>query len=238
MEQVELVRSQEGKAAQQAGGAVNLQHVSKVFTGPQPKEVFNNFNLHIEDSQFVALVGPVGSGKTTLLSLIAGLLRPTTGHIYVQGVDITALSEPSLSEIRSGTVSLVPQVQTLFEELTVYENIELPLIFQRLGGAERRFRVEQNLERMGISSDADRKVIGLSVGERQIVAISRALSQDLPILLMDEPTESLDPLISELVLEALRGDNLTKGKTIIAATHDKKMMELAGKTVRMRKVLL
>ncbi len=237
MEQVELVRSQE-KNAERAGGAVNLQHVSKVFTGPHPKEVFHNLNLRVEKGEFVALVGPVGSGKTTLLSLIAGLLRPTTGRIYVQGVDTTVLPDSSLSEIRAGTISLVPQVQTLFEELTVYENIELPLIFQRLGGAERRFRVDQNLERMGISSDADRKVIGLSVGERQIVAISRALSQELPILLMDEPTESLDPLISELVLEALRGDNLTKGRTVIAATHDKKMMELAGRTIRMRKVLL
>jgi putative ABC transport system ATP-binding protein len=238
VEQLELVRSKDGRAAQGAAGAVEIRNVSKVFTDPQPKYVFTNLNLTVNHGEFVALVGPVGSGKTTLLGLIAGLLRPTSGHIYVHGVDTTALPERSVSEIRSGTISLVPQVQTLFDELTVYENIELPLIFQRLGGAERRLRVEQNLERMGISSDAHRKVTGLSVGERQIVAISRALSQDLPILLMDEPTESLDPLISELVLEALRGDNLTKGKTIVAATHDKKIMELAARTIRMRKVLL
>ena len=238
MEQIELIGENEEQLVHEASCAVELRHVSKIFMAPQPKDVFTDLNLRIDNGEFVALVGPVGSGKTTLLNIIFGLVRPTTGRVYLNGIDTTQIPERSLAQLRSGEISLVPQVESLFEELTVRENIELPLVFQRLGRLEKNARLEQILDRMGISSEGDRKVAGLSVGERQMVAISRALAQDSPILLMDEPTESLDPLISELVLEALRGDNLTKGRTIITTTHDKKIMELAGRTVRMKKVLL
>ncbi len=235
MGQVEVVQKTTGAAVWKARNALEIEHVKKVFAGPPTREVFVDANLQIEQGEFIAALGPVGSGKTTLISLIAGLDRPTSGSVYVQGIETTRLSRDAMAHIRARNLAIVPQVQNLLDELTIYENVELPLIFLKLNGESRASRVAEVLDRMGISSESDREVEDLSVGERQMVAIARALAPDPPILLMDEPTESLDPLISEVILELLRGDNLTKGKTLFVATHDKKIINLASRTIRVKK---
>ncbi|GEM_PF-1298810 len=235
MGQVELVQRAATPTVWKAKNAIETEHVTKVFSEPHHREVFVDISLQIEQGEFVAALGPVGSGKTTLINLISGLDRPSSGSIYINGIETTRLSENALASIRAAKLGIVPQVQNLLDELTVYENVELPLLFLKLNGESRASRVAQVLDRMGISSEADREVSGLSVGEKQMVAIARALAPDSSIILMDEPTESLDPLISEVILELLRGDNLTKGKTIFVATHDRKIINLASRTIRVKK---
>ena len=237
MEELELIpglsRSAFGGAAS-TGTVTQLTHVSKVFLEPKRREVFTDINMRVKRGEFVALAGPVGSGKTTLVNLLAGLERASSGSIQVLGKETTRLSGRELTALRLASLGLVPQVQNLMQEFTVSQNVELPLFFLGEGERESRLsRVQEVLALMGISADAERKVADLSVGEKQLVSIARAMVKDPPLLVMDEPTESLDPLVSEVILEMLRGDNALRAKTLIIATHDKRIIELATRTVRM-----
>ena len=236
MEELELIpglsRSAFGGAA--TGNVTQLTHVSKVFLEPKRREVFTDVNMRVKRGEFVALAGPVGSGKTTLVNLLAGIERASSGSIQVLGKETTRLSGRELTTLRLASLGLVPQVQNLMQEFTVSQNVELPLFFLGEGERESRLsRVREVLVLMGINADAERKVADLSVGEKQLVSIARAMVKDPPLLVMDEPTESLDPLVSEVILEMLRGDNALRAKTLIIATHDKRIIELATRTVRM-----
>lgn len=222
--------------ARRAPAAVLMRYVSKSYqSGSDVLTVFESVNLEVREGEFVAAVGPIGSGKTTLLNLIAELERPDAGVIYIHGIEITALSGGQLTEFRARKFGIVPQVQNLVPQLTVRENVELPLFFRGVKRADRERLATVTLERLGVAGAAQRSVATLSVGEKQMVAVARALVADPPILLMDEPTECLDPLMSDLLLSFLRGDNMLRGKTIFVATHDRKVMELAHKIIHMKK---
>jgi putative ABC transport system ATP-binding protein len=217
--------------------AIEMRHVKKSYGPKGEHEVYADLNFQLTHGTFVAAVGPIGCGKTTMLSLFAGLERPTAGAVVVEGKDITQLGDDPLAVFRTRNIGLVPQVQSLMPELTVYENVELPIFFAGVGKEKRQKRVEEVLERVGISGEFDRVVGTLSVGERQMVSFARALVNDPPILLLDEPTEALDPLMSEVVLGLLRGDNLTAGKTLFVTTHDRRVIDLAKKTMRVKKTI-
>ena len=212
--------------------AIVLDHVSKSYG---QAEVYSDLHFQLLRGTFVALVGPIGSGKTTMVNMFTGLERPTSGTIVVQGEDITKMEGDRLAAYRAKSIGLVPQAQTLIPELNIYENVELPLYFAKVDSDERRRRVDEVLEKVGILNDAKRVVGTLSVGERQMVSFARALVVDPPILILDEPTESLDPLMSEVVLGLLRGDNMTAGKTIFVTTHDRRVSDLARRTLRVNK---
>ena len=221
--------------ASQSKYSVELKHVKKSYGANGETEIYADLTFQLLKGTFVALVGPIGSGKTTMVNMFAGLERPTSGTITVMGHDITRLDEDSLAGFRASTIGLVPQVQTLIPELTVYENVELPLHFAKVDTESRRDKVDKVLERVGIRGEAAKGVAKLSVGEKQMVSFARALVNDPPILLMDEPTEALDPLMSEVVLGLLRGDNMTEGRTIFVTTHDKRVTDLARRTLRVNK---
>lgn len=214
--------------------AIELKHVRKSY-GEEGGEVYSDLHFQLLRGTFVAFVGPIGCGKTTLINLFAGLDRPTDGTIFVQGEDITRMDDDSLAAYRGKNIGLVPQVQTLIPELTVYENVELPLHFRGVDRDDRRRRVDEVLEKVGVKGEAKRVVGTMSVGERQMVSFARALVSDPPILLLDEPTEALDPLMSEVLLGILRGDNMTAGKTIFVTTHDRRVTDLAKRTLRANK---
>ncbi len=215
--------------------AIELNHVKKSYGSNADGEVYTDLHFQLLRGTFVALEGPIGSGKTTLLNMFAGIERPTGGSILVHGQDITKMDDDTLAAYRAKMIGLVPQVQTLIPELTVYQNVELPLMFAKVSRDDRRRRVDEVLERVGIRGEAERIAGTLSVGERQMVSFARALVNDPPILLLDEPTEALDPLMSEVVLGLLRGDNMTAGKTIFVTTHDRRVTALARRTLRVRK---
>jgi len=215
--------------------AVEVKHVQKAYGPNEENRVFSDLQFQLMHGTFVAAVGPIGSGKTTLVNMFAGIEKPTSGTIVVEGVEMTELKGDALASFRSETIGLVPQIQSLIQELTIRENVELPLHFSGVRKEKIAVRVEKVLDRVGISSDSERVVGTLSVGERQLVSVARALVADPPILLLDEPTEALDPLMSEVVLGLLRGDNIMAGKTIFVTTHDKRIIDLAKRTLRVRK---
>ena len=215
--------------------AVELIHVRKSYGPNENGVVYTDLNFQLLRGTFVALEGPIGSGKTTLINMFAGIEKPTGGTIVVHGEEITAMDEDTLAAYRARMIGLVPQVQTLVPELTVFQNVELPLLFAKVPRDDRRRRVDEVLERVGVKGEAARVAGTLSVGERQMISFARALVNDPPILLLDEPTEALDPLMSEVVLGLLRGDNMTAGKTIFVTTHDRRVSALARRTLRVRK---
>jgi putative ABC transport system ATP-binding protein len=212
-----------------------LRHVKKSYGAGEENEVYSDLHFQLLHGTFVAVVGPIGSGKTTLVNMIAGIEKPTSGSIIVEGEEITRMEGDALAAFRAKTIGLVPQIQNIIPELTVRENVELPLHFLGVDREKRADQVEQVLDRIGIGGDGDRLVETLSVGERQLVSIARAFVNDPPIMLLDEPTEALDPLMSEVILGILRGDNLIAGKTLFVTTHDKRVISLARRTLRIRK---
>lgn len=186
-------------------------------------------DLEIYENEMVGIVGPSGSGKSTLLGLIGGLDTPTTGHIEIDGVDITHMSEGRLTEVRNQKIGFVFQFFNLVPTLTALENVMLPIEF-----ADRpRFRAEDRarelLGLLGLSDRLNHRPLELSGGQQQRVAIARALANNPPLLLADEPTGNLDSEASAVVVEALRDVWRETGTTVVLVTHDP---ELAGQMGR------
>ena len=235
MEEVNLLRQTRSIGQSKSRFALEFRHVRKVYQRPAENEVYSDLAFQLSHGTFVAAIGPIGSGKTTMVNLMSGLERPSAGSVIVEGKDITQLSEDELATFRASTIGVVPQVQNLIGELTVRENVQLPLLFLRKGKTERAGMTQRVLERTGLQEDAARLVGTMSVGEKQLVSMARALVCDPPILVLDEPTEALDPLVADVVLGILRGDNLTAGKTIFVTTHDRRVVDLAKRTMRIKK---
>ncbi|HZW10495.1 MAG TPA: ABC transporter ATP-binding protein [Phycisphaerales bacterium] len=180
----------------------------------------DGLDLDVPRGDFLALMGPSGSGKTTLLNLIAGIDTPSAGSLRIDGVDISKLSRNRLAAWRSRHVGYIFQLYNLVPVLTAFENVELPLLLHKLPRAERRRRVHEALDRVGISDRAEHFPRQLSGGQEQRVAIARAIVADPTILVADEPTGDLDKPSAESVMRLLRGLNADLGKTIIMVTHD------------------
>ena len=189
--------------------------------------VLRNINLDISQGEFIAFMGPSGSGKTTLLNLIAGIDKPTSGKILIDGVDVGALNETELAVWRSRNVGFIFQFYNLIPVLTALKNVELPLILTPLSKQERRGHAETALEVVGLADRLHHYPRQLSGGQEQRVAIARAIATDPAILVADEPTGDLDKISAEEVLDLMDRLNRELNKTILMVTHDPRAAERA-----------
>ena len=190
--------------------------------------VLTDISLTVPQGQFLALMGPSGSGKTTLLNLIAGIDRPDTGSVVVDGVDITGLNETALAKWRSANVGFVFQFYNLIPVLTAFENVELPLLLTRLSRKERNEHVKAALGLVGLEDRMSHYPKQLSGGQEQRVAIARAIVTDPTLLVADEPTGDLDKTSAAEIMTLLERLNHEFKKTIIMVTHDPRAAEKAN----------
>jgi putative ABC transport system ATP-binding protein len=211
-----------------------VQDLSKTYGhGEQAVQAVRHANFSTEPGEFVAVVGPSGSGKTTLLAMIGGLLTPTSGSILVNGRDIAGLGSAQQAAYRRESVGYVFQANNLLPFLTARENL---LVMSHITGTNRRFarrRADQLLEELGLTRRADALASELSGGERQRVAIGRALMNDPELVLVDEPTASLDSARGRQVVESLIHEVKSRGKLGLMVTHDMAMAELADRIIEM-----
>jgi len=214
------------------GPAVHLRNVLKTYEAPsRPFTALHDITLSVPAGEFVAVVGKSGSGKTTLLNVLAGIDRPSSGEISVGDTPVHVLSESQLAEWRGRTIGLVFQFFQLLPTLTVAENVMLPMDFvDVIPAAQRRARAVELLERVGIGDQADKLPANLSGGQQQRAAIARALANDPPILLADEPTGNLDEQTRTSVLELFDSLN-ADGRTVIIVTHERDIDHYADRLV-------
>jgi putative ABC transport system ATP-binding protein len=200
---------------------VEIRHLTKSYRrGGQVVPVLTNISFDIRAGEFVALMGPSGSGKSTLLNLIAGIDKPDSGSLRVNGIDIATLSEGELADWRAANVGFIFQFYNLMPVLTAFENVELPLLLTRLPRSQRRERVELALSMVGLTDRMEHYPSELSGGQQQRVAIARAFITDPVLLVADEPTGDLDRASADDILSMLARLNSELGKTIIMVTHD------------------
>ena len=202
--------------------AIRLRGAVKTYALPSGEfTAVAGVDLDVSPGEFVAVIGKSGSGKSTLLNLIAGIDRPTAGQIFVAGTAVHGLGENGLAAWRGRSIGLVFQFFQLLPTLTVAENVMIPMDFcNTYPASERRPRALALLDRMGIADQADKLPAALSGGQQQRAAIARALANDPPIILADEPTGNLDSHTAEAVLDVF-ADLATGGKTIVMVTHER-----------------
>ncbi|MEO5654413.1 MAG: ABC transporter ATP-binding protein [Nitrosospira sp.] len=200
---------------------VEIRQLTKSYRrGGQVVPVLTNISFDIMPGDFIALMGPSGSGKSTLLNLIAGIDKPDSGSLKVNGIDIAVLSEAELADWRAANVGFIFQFYNLMPVLTAFENVELPLLLTTLSRSERQERVELALSMVGLTDRMAHYPSELSGGQQQRVAIARAFITDPLILVADEPTGDLDRVSADDILRMLARLNSEMGKTIIMVTHD------------------
>ena len=190
-------------------------------------------SLEAQFGEMVYIVGPSGSGKTTLLSVLSGILRPNEGKVLVEGVDIWGLNSDQLADFRLGKIGFVFQDYHLFPRLTTAENAAIPLILKKKDWNESIDQAKKYLEIVGLKSRSDLPPVKLSGGEQQRVAIARALSGEPDILIMDEPTASLDGDTGQAILSFVQKNVLNKNRCIIVVTHDDRINEFATRILNM-----
>jgi putative ABC transport system ATP-binding protein len=214
---------------------VNVQQVSKVYRmGEVDLQALNGVSLKILPSENVSIIGPSGSGKSTLLHLMGCLDRPTSGKIYIDGVDTSKLNSNKLAEIRRNKIGFVFQFFYLIPTLNALENVELPMMFAGVGERERRERAEELLELVNLKSRMKHRPAELSGGERQRVAIARALANNPKIVLADEPTGNLDSASGKEIIDLLKRLNEEKGVTLVIVTHDPYIASIMERTVYLK----
>jgi len=212
---------------------IRLEGVQKVFyTDEVETHALDNINIDIRKGEYVSIAGPSGCGKSTLLSIIGLLDTPSNGTYVLNGAPVTALSLSQRARVRNREVGFIFQSFNLIGDLTVYENVELPLTYRGMKPAERKQRVTQALERVGMAHRSKHLPSQLSGGQQQRVAVARAVCGDPSILLADEPTGNLDSKNGEAVMELL-ADLHRSGATVCMVTHDDRYAAHAKRTIHL-----
>ncbi|MCB0217649.1 MAG: ABC transporter ATP-binding protein [Caldilineae bacterium] len=215
--------------------AVQLDNVSKTYAiGESQLRALDGVSLTVAQGEFTAIVGPSGSGKTTMLQLMGCLDRPDGGRVQVEGRDVTDLGPDARADLRRDRIGFVFQFFALVPVLDAFENVELPLLLAGIPEAERRSRVDELLEAVGLSDRAHHRPDQLSGGEQQRVAVARALAPRPVLVLADEPTANLDTANGRRIMEIMQGLNQRTGTAFVFATHDPRVVAFATRVVEMR----
>jgi putative ABC transport system ATP-binding protein len=216
--------------------AVRIEQVSKVYPlGKTSVQALKDINLSIAAGEFTTIAGPSGCGKSTLLNLIGCMDTPSTGEVLIEGQPISRLSDRELTRLRLTKLGFIFQSFNLIPVLTVFQNIEFPLLIQ--GGftaKERTQKIEVLMDEVGLKDQAQQKSNELSGGQRQRVAIARALVTNPRIVLADEPTANLDSATGERIIKLMKEINQTHQTTFIFSTHDPQVMQQASRIVRLK----
>ena len=212
---------------------IRIEHLSKVFrTEEVETTALNDVSLHVKQGEFVAIMGPSGCGKSTLLNIIGLLDNPTSGDYYFNGQEVGHLKEKQRTQVRKGNIGFVFQSFNLIDELNVYENVELPLIYLKKKASEKKERVSSILDRMNISHRVKHFPQQLSGGQQQRVAIARAVVAGPKLILADEPTGNLDSKNGAEVMNLLTELN-QEGTTIVMVTHSQHDASYAHRVVHL-----
>ena len=211
---------------------VEAKNLEKIYNDADLEvRAVDGVSLEIEKGEFTAIVGPSGSGKTTLLNIIGGLDTPNTGSVKVASQELTGMSKSDLIDFRLQNIGFVFQSYNLIPVLTAYENIEFVMLLQNRSVKERKKRVEELLEAVGIAEKSNKRPSQLSGGQQQRVAVARALASKPKFILADEPTANLDSKSTSTLLDIMQQLNQKEGITFLFSTHDQRVIERARRVV-------
>lgn len=212
---------------------IKTEKLSMLFTTEEVQtKALNEVTLHVEQGEFVAIMGPSGCGKSTLLNILGTLDSPTSGSYFFEGKQVDKMNENQLTALRKNNLDFIFQSFNLIDELTVYENVELPLVYMGIKTAQRKEKVNKVLEKVNLLHRANHYPQQLSGGQQQRVAIARAVVTDCKLLLADEPTGNLDSVNGVEVMELLSELN-RQGTTIIIVTHSQRDATYAHRIIRL-----
>ena len=212
---------------------IKTENLQKIFKTEEVETwALHNVSLDIKEGEFVAIMGPSGCGKSTLLNILGLLDNPTNGTYQLNGVEVSKMTESQRTDLRKGVIGFVFQSFNLIDELNVYENIELPLLYMGVPSAERKRRVEEVMDRMAIAHRSGHFPQQLSGGQQQRVAIARAVVANPKIILADEPTGNLDSKNGREVMDLLTQLN-KEGTTIVMVTHSQHDAGFASRTINL-----
>ena len=212
---------------------IEVKNAIKTYsTGDSSFNALNDVSLSVEDGEFVAIMGPSGCGKSTLLNILGTLDSPTSGSYFFEGKQVDKMNENQLTALRKNNLGFIFQSFNLIDELTVYENVELPLVYMGIKTAQRKEKVNKVLEKVNLLHRANHYPQQLSGGQQQRVAIARAVVTDCKLLLADEPTGNLDSVNGVEVMELLSELN-RQGTTIIIVTHSQRDATYAHRIIRL-----
>lgn len=212
---------------------IRTENLQKIFRTEEVETwALSEVNIEINEGEFVAIMGPSGCGKTTLLNILGLLDNPTSGQYFLNGTDVSKFTENERTNLRKGIIGFVFQSFNLIEELNVYENIELPLLYMRIPAAERKQRVKEAMNRMAISHREKHFPQQLSGGQQQRVAIARAVVANPKLILADEPTGNLDSKNGAEVMSLLTDLN-SEGTTIVMVTHSQHDAGYANRIIKL-----
>lgn len=210
-----------------------LHEVGKIYRTKEIETIaLSKINIHVKKGEFVAVMGPSGSGKSTLLNIMGLLDAPSTGGVNIDGLPVMSYDDRKLAKVRNKTIGFVFQSYHLIKDLNVLDNVELPLLYRKVSGAQRRKFALEALERVGLSSRVSHFPNQLSGGQSQRVAIARAIVGKPELLLADEPTGNLDSLMGNEIMNILIQLNNSENTTIVMVTHDNTMAEKAHRIIR------
>jgi len=213
---------------------IRLSNVDKVYRTSQIETVaLSSINMEVKEGEFISIMGPSGSGKTTLLNILGLLDVPTRGTVRLNGGELTSYRDRDVARVRNREIGFVFQTYHLISDLSVVDNVEIPLLYRRLRGKERRKLAREALERVGLSSRIHHFPSQLSGGQQQRVAIARAIVGKPRILLADEPTGNLDSQMGDEIMDIITSLNREEKTTVIMVTHDPRLAAITERIMRL-----